>query len=114
MKAVASRSIYWHRALTFLLVAGMSPPALAQTTDITADGEQSSFGTRNKLAPPLEAPAAGISTTARINNRISNRVESRIRNRIDRFYNPQANALAPFKVDGANTRDTIRTTPKRR
>ncbi len=113
MKTVAPRSC-WTRALTFLVVAGISASVVAQTTDLTVDGEQGPSGTRNKLAPPLGATAAGISTTARINNRISNRIESRIRNRIDRFYNPQANALAPFKVDGANTRDAIRTTPKRR
>lgn len=114
MKTVAPQSKYWRTALTFLVVAGTSAPAVAQTTDLTANGEQSSSGTRNKLAPPLGATAAGISTTARINNRLSSRVEARIRNRIDRFYNPQANALAPFKVDGVNTRDTIRTTPNRR
>lgn len=34
----------------------------------------------------------------RISTRIQNRVQNRIRNRIDRYYNPQANATAPFAV----------------
>ena len=41
---------------------------------------------------------ANIRPTARLDTRIANRVQSRIRNRIDRFYDPQANAISPFKV----------------
>lgn len=36
--------------------------------------------------------------TGPIDSRIQNRVQSRIRNRIDRFYDPQANAAAPFRI----------------
>jgi len=43
-----------------------------------------------------DQPVAGIDPTARLNSRIRNRVQSRIRNRIDRYYDPQANAAAPF------------------
>lgn len=42
----------------------------------------------------------GIVSGDRINSRITNRVQSRIRNRIDRNYDPQANAVSPFKVAG--------------
>lgn len=41
---------------------------------------------------------ANIKPMARIDTRIGNRVQSRIRNRIDRYYDPQANAISPFKV----------------
>lgn len=32
------------------------------------------------------------------NGRIQNRIQSRLRTRIDRYYDPQANALSPFLV----------------
>lgn len=50
------------------------------------------------------ADEAGIEPMARLNSRVQNRVQSRIRNRIDRYYDPQANALSPFKVAGDETR----------
>ena len=40
----------------------------------------------------------------RIDSRVQNRVQSRIRNRIDRYYDPQANAVSPFKVAGDQAR----------
>lgn len=42
----------------------------------------------------------GIEPMGRIGSRIQSRVQSRIRNRIDRYYNPQANAVSPFIVAG--------------
>lgn len=39
-----------------------------------------------------------VDPLARIDTRIYNRVQNRIRNRIDRYYDPQANATAPFTV----------------
>ena len=40
----------------------------------------------------------------RFNNRIANRVQSRIRSRMDRSYDPQANAMSPFKASGGQVR----------
>lgn len=42
----------------------------------------------------------------RIDSRIGNRVQSRIRNRLDRYYDPQANVMSPFKVAGDKARAT--------
>jgi hypothetical protein len=42
--------------------------------------------------------APNVQPLDRIDTRIGNRVQSRIRNRIDRNYNPQANALSPFRI----------------
>lgn len=44
------------------------------------------------------AANAGVKPMARINGRVQNRIQARIRNRIDRYYDPQANSLSPFKV----------------
>lgn len=49
---------------------------------------------------------SGILPTARAQTRIANRVQARLRNRIDRYYDPQANSLSPFKVAG----DTLKRT----
>ena len=54
--------------------------------------------------------AAGIAPMERIAARVQNRVQSRIRNRIDRYYDPQANATAPFEV----AVEQLRTTARRR
>lgn len=42
--------------------------------------------------------AQSLQPTGRVSGRIGNRVQSRIRNRIDRYYNPQGNAAAPFAI----------------
>lgn len=47
---------------------------------------------------------AGINPMARIDGRIQNRIQSRIRNRIDPYYDPQANAISPFKIAGDQAR----------
>ncbi len=52
-----------------------------------------------------EEGVAGIKPMTRIESRIMNRVQSRIRNRIDRYYDPQANAISPFAVAGENARN---------
>jgi len=54
----------------------------------------------------------GISPLERIDSRVQNRVQSRIRNRIDRWYDPQANAVSPFVV--ANERVRSANTSRRR
>lgn len=97
-----------------LLIVPMSVPANAQTrqTDEPTDAAPDTPSpvqltpdqigqrqTREELS--LEA---GIDPMARINGRIQNRVQSRLRNRIDRYYDPQANAISPFKVAGDQVR----------
>ena len=47
---------------------------------------------------------AGIEPLARISGRIQNRAQMRVRNRIDRYYDPQANAMSPFVVAGDQAR----------
>lgn len=57
----------------------------------------SSVGTAGQRREQSQS-VANIKPTARLQTRIANRVQSRIRNRIDRFYDPQANAISPFTV----------------
>ena len=54
------------------------------------------------------ALASGVAPMGRISARIENRVQSRVRNRIDRYYDPQANASAPFEVAAEQLRTTAR------
>ncbi len=49
-------------------------------------------------------PIAGVNPMTRINSRVANRVQSRFRNRIDRYYDPRANATAPFNVAAEQVR----------
>lgn len=56
------------------------------------------------------AQDTGIEPMGRIGSRIQSRVQSRIRNRIDRYYNPQANAVSPFIVAGDQARTANRST----
>ena len=46
----------------------------------------------------------GIDPLERLDTRIQNRVQSRIRNRVDRYYDPEANAVSPFAVAGERIR----------
>ncbi|WP_156487328.1 hypothetical protein [Sphingomonas melonis] len=57
-----------------------------------------------------DSTIAGIEPLARIDSRIQNRVESRIRTRIDRYYDPQANAVSPFVVAGERVKQAGRST----
>ncbi len=93
----------------------------------TQAGAQVADGTTGKAIGAAGSPATsegkrkanedsvidGITPTARLNSRISNRVETRVQNRIGRFNYPQASALAPFKVSGANTRGAVSIIPQR-
>lgn len=65
------------------------PEALQGETARLAAGQTGQRQTREQIAQD-----AGIEPMARINGR----VQSRIRNRIDRYYDPQANAVSPFEV----------------
>lgn len=51
-----------------------------------------------------KSSVAGILPTARVETRVANRVQARLRNRIDRYYDPQANAISPFKVAGETSK----------
>lgn len=83
-------------------------PVMAQET---TDGHvaTSAAGTAGQRQTK-EQGVIGIEPMARIDNRIQNRVQSRILNRIDRYYDPQANAVSPFEV----ARDKGYTTDKPR
>lgn len=89
----------------------MATPALAaqQAKEAPGQAPSSALGqvgqrqTRGGLSTE-----AGIEPMGRIEDRIANRVQSRIRNRIDRFYDPQANAVSPFKDAGEESRTAVR------
>ena len=58
-----------------------------------------------------EDMASFVEPLGRIDNRLQTRVQNRLRNRIDRYYDPRANATAPFRtavyrarVDGSRPR----------
>lgn len=87
-------SIHCVRGVLCLALMFAVPPALAQETHggHVASSATGVAGTRQER----DQSVAGIDPTARLNSRIRNRVQSRIRNRIDRYYDPQANAVAPF------------------
>lgn len=61
----------------------------------SGDIAASSVGTAGRRQ---EQGIANIRPMARLETRFANRVQSRIRNRIDRFYDPRANTVSPFKV----------------
>jgi len=49
-----------------------------------------------------------VQPMGRIQSRIANRIQSRIRNRIDRNYDPQANAISPFRAAEEQSRPAPR------
>ena len=62
-------------------------------------------GQTGQRQTPMQA-AQSLQPTGRVSGRIGNRVQSRIRNRIDRYYNPQGNAAAPFAVANEQLRSS--------
>ncbi|MBY9063474.1 hypothetical protein K7957_11085 [Sphingomonas yunnanensis] len=91
--------------------AQQSTPSTATTADDSSPSRlaTSSAGTTGqRQSREITAKEVGIEPMARIDDRIANRVESRIRNRLDRFYDPQANALSPFKDAGEKARTAAR------
>lgn len=72
------------------------PPSLSPQAGRTADTGIGDVGQRQTR----EESATNIQPLGRIDSRIGNRVQSRIRNRIDANYDPQSNALSPFRVAG--------------
>lgn len=97
------------RLCTRLVVAALlfaTSPAISQEVQggrvaETVVGRAGQRQTRADAAPNVQA-------LDRINTRIGNRVQSRIRSRIDRNYNPQVNALSPFRVAEDQTRSVRR------
>ncbi|VVS98495.1 conserved exported hypothetical protein [Sphingomonas sp. EC-HK361] len=85
-----------------VLAMAVPAPATAQTTP-SGQVAKSSVGKVGERATKEQA-ASGIEPLDRIDSRIQNRVQSRIRNRIDRYYDPTANAVSPFKVAEEKTR----------
>lgn len=93
----------------FMVVAAVSigSMAAAQQTSKTSSGQiagSSAGSAGERQTRSTVADEAGIKPMARLNLRVQNRVQSRIRNRIDRYYDPQANALSPFKSAGDEAR----------
>jgi hypothetical protein len=84
--------------LAGLLMASFAPLAAQPTRPGASAGYgQGQRQTRDdtaRYATPLE----------RVDSRVASRVQSRIRNRIDQYYDPQANAVSPFEVAGAQAR----------
>lgn len=64
----------------------VSPGSAAQSS-VGRAGERQTRGT-----------IKGISPIGRVDSRVPSRVQARLRNRIDRYYDPQANAVSPFAV----------------
>ena len=93
---------------TFLLIVpqmvnAQQSGSVQGRTPTTSLGDVGRRQTRGDLAQGV-----GVEPMDRIETRIANRVQSRIRNRIDRFYDPQANALSPFEDAGEKARKAIR------
>ena len=84
-------------------VLAMAAPATAQTTP-AGRVAKSSVGQVGERATKEQA-VTGIEPLDRIDSRIQNRIQSRIRNRIDRYYDPAANAVSPFKVAAETARE---------
>lgn len=79
-----------------------STPVAGQNASVgqTANSSVGQIGQRQSRANA----AQNVAPTGRVNNRIVNRIQSRIRSRVDRSYDPQSNAMSPFKVTGAQVR----------
>lgn len=84
-----------------VLLAAAFPAAAQETTGGHVATSAAGIAGQRQIK---EQGVTGIKPLARIDNRIRNRVQSRIRNRIDRNYDPQANAVSPFKVAGDQAR----------
>lgn len=99
--AVRQRSSASYVVILFALSWSVGAPVSAQ--DLPTGPARSVIGqagqrqTREQVAPNSEP-------MERIDSRVANRVQSRFRNRIDRFYNPQSNAAAPFQIAGEQAR----------
>lgn len=89
-------------AITGVMLLTAAFPATAQETT-SGHVATSAAGTAGQRQTK-EQGVTGIEPMARIDSRVQNRVQSRIRNRIDRYYDPQANAVSPFKVAGDQAR----------
>lgn len=94
--------------LLFASMYGSAAQAQEQQAGQVAKSSAGQVGRRQTR----EEAAAKINPLAAVNGRLQNRVESRLRTRIDRYYDPQANTLSPFKVAGEETRIAGR--PRRR
>lgn len=66
----------------------------------TADAGSGQIGQRQRP----EDDEYNIQPLGRVESRVANRVQNRIRNRIDRYYDPQANEISPFRVAGDQAR----------
>lgn len=106
--------------LAFAAVIVSPAPVLAgQSRDLAVDPDSPPVVVDTKVAQTPEANARqvgerqtrenaarqiGVEPMARINSRIANRIQNRLRNRIDRYYDPRANATAPFAAAIRETR----------
>ena len=86
-----------------VIIAAWPSLAFAQEA-ISGHTPSSSVG----QAGQRENPGQPMMDIGIIDSRIQNRVQSRIRNRIDRFYNPQANAVSPFKAANDQIKNSSR------
>ena len=82
------------------------PVAPSSSTPVISQGRAANAGNGQVGQRQSRADAAPSALPLdRVQGRIASRVQNRLRNRIDRFYDPQANAMTPFLVAG----DRIRT-----
>lgn len=81
------------------LLAPPSKPAAPTQGGRIGDAGNGQVGQRQTRSEVLSARPRG---------RVANRVQNRLRNRIDRFYDPRANATAPFRVASEQARNSRR------
>jgi hypothetical protein len=93
------------RQAALLLGAASATSATALAAQTSPAGQvASSAAGRAGQRQTRDQGIVGLQPLGAIDGRIRNRVESRIRSRIDRYYDPQANALSPFVVAGERAR----------
>jgi hypothetical protein len=94
----------WSLGSVFLVALPVvTVPSQAQVS-VTARSSVGQVGQRQTrtLAAPNAEPLS------RVSNRLTNRVQSRLRNRLGPFYDPQANAVSPFRIAGEQAQRTTK------
>jgi hypothetical protein len=88
-------------SISLAALAVFAAPVNSQTVSRPASpSEQLSMPSAGTVGQRQKNPPTALATvpSGRTDGRVNNRIQSRVRNRIDHNYDPQANALSPFKV----------------
>lgn len=88
-------------SVSLVVLTMIAVPVNSQIVSLSASpSERLSMPSAGTVGQRRENPPTALATVprGRADGRVNNRIQSRIRNRIDHNYDPQANALSPFKV----------------